>query len=598
MPTDPALDLALVRRFEPVIRYTHGELFLPMSVADYVVGSRLVARDGNGPIVLAERGSLTLDGLAELGLSEADHALSLEHVGAALQRRDYRAWRRRPERDRFRASSRFAAVSLPSRLIDVGLRLTLLLRGRVPGGFAAAAHEAYLHSPHYRKPHYYAHVSRDGGYTVLQYWYFYAMNDWRSTFGGVNDHEGDWEQVTVYLAPEEVTSADPLDGATGTQSPGLRPAWVAYSSHDEVGPDLRRRWDDPDLSRVGEHPVVFAGAGSHSGAYLQGEYLITSELPLPPWLSRVTARVRGDAHGLLRIPYIDYKRGDGTTVGVGGDLEWIPVLVDDTTPWVRDYAGLWGLDTEDPFGGERAPAGLRYNRNGTLRESWAQPVAWAALDRVAPTAAQAHDEILAVRDRLVSTLAESQRRLSERRDVLRGAHAAELALGIPANQPGRQVAGLDREVAGIRREVAELTSLLEGAERSLAAPAPTPLPHAHLRHRAVPLGQDQLAQGRALRVWTALSASLALLALGVLMLAGLASARSVLWLAGAMIVIEAVLRRHLGLLLLGAGVVVVAAFGIWGIVSVALGHLDLGFGVLLVIGALYMGLSTLREATR
>jgi hypothetical protein len=30
---------------------------------------------------------------------------------------------------------------------------------------------------------------RDAGYLILQYWLFYAMNDWRSTFGGVNDHE-------------------------------------------------------------------------------------------------------------------------------------------------------------------------------------------------------------------------------------------------------------------------------------------------------------------------------------------------------------------------------------------------------------------------
>ena len=55
--------------------------------------------------------------------------------------------------------------------------------------------------------HYYGHVSRDGGYVVLQYWYFYPMNDWRSTFGGVNDHEADWEQVTIFLADCAATAA-------------------------------------------------------------------------------------------------------------------------------------------------------------------------------------------------------------------------------------------------------------------------------------------------------------------------------------------------------------------------------------------------------
>jgi len=88
-------------------------------------------------------------------------------------------------------------------------------------------------------------VVRTAGYTVLQYWYFYPFNDWRSTFYGVNDHEADWETVTVYLVddPDAHTTPD-----------GLRPAWVAASAHDVGGPDLRRRWDgdNPD-QRDGKH---------------------------------------------------------------------------------------------------------------------------------------------------------------------------------------------------------------------------------------------------------------------------------------------------------------------------------------------------------
>ena len=36
-----------------------------------------------------------------------------------------------------------------------------------------------------------------------------------------------------------------------------------------------------------------------------------------------------------------------------------PVLIDDETPWVFHYQGLWGNDTADPLGGERGPAGPR-----------------------------------------------------------------------------------------------------------------------------------------------------------------------------------------------------------------------------------------------
>ena len=112
-------------------------------------------------------------------------------------------------------------------------------------------------------------------YPDRQFWTANAPGDPtrpRPTFAGVNDHEADWEQVTVFLPDPPVTSS--------------RPAWVAFSSHDETGDDLRRRSDDPDLQWLDTHPVVFVGAGSHSGACLPGDYLVTVE---PPLLGRMLA---------------------------------------------------------------------------------------------------------------------------------------------------------------------------------------------------------------------------------------------------------------------------------------------------------------------
>ena len=74
--------------------------------------------------------------------------------------------------------------------------------------------------------------------------------------------------------------------------------------------------------------------------------------------------------------------------------------------------------------------------------------------------------------------------------------------------------------------------------------------------------------------------------------------QSILWLAGAMILVEAALRRRIVPLVIGAAVVVLAIFGIWGVASIVLGHLEQGIGALLVIGALYMAISTVREASR
>ena len=172
------------------------------------------------------------------------------------------------------------------------LRLSLLLRGRVPGGTAAAAEQTYRSQADPDSCPYYGRVTRDRGFVALQYWFLYAMNDWRSTFGGVNDHEADWEQVTIFLP-------DPPDQSA-------RPAWVAFSSHDETGDDLRRRPDDPDLQWRDTHPVVFAGAGSHSGAYLPGDYLVAVE---PPALRRLLAGVRHV--GRLLFPWTRTDAGSG-----------------------------------------------------------------------------------------------------------------------------------------------------------------------------------------------------------------------------------------------------------------------------------------------
>ena len=42
---------------------------------------------------------------------------------------------------------------------------------------------------------YYGRVVRQGGWTILQYWFFYCYNSWRSGYEGANDHESDWENI-------------------------------------------------------------------------------------------------------------------------------------------------------------------------------------------------------------------------------------------------------------------------------------------------------------------------------------------------------------------------------------------------------------------
>ena len=169
-------------------------------------GERLCAPGELTPARLAQAAGRTAGGL------------SLRYGERPLTWREYRAWRRKPGRERLaQAGSRFAVVGLAGpadRRADPAVAAGPRAGSGRHGGRRRAGLPRRAPAPA-RYP-YYGQVTRDRGFVALQYWFLYAMNDWRSTFGGVNDHEADWEQVTVFLP-------DPPD-------PAARPAWVAFSS--------------------------------------------------------------------------------------------------------------------------------------------------------------------------------------------------------------------------------------------------------------------------------------------------------------------------------------------------------------------------------
>lgn len=503
-------DLALLRAFEPIARYTKGELFLPMAVEPYVQRCSLWRAEPNRePACIVPAGELTVDRLCRESLAHQDASLSLRYVEKPLGRAEYRRWRREP-REHLRATARFTTTGIFGRLVEAGFRASLLLRGKVSAGLAAAAEIAYRDHGQPDGVIYYGHVVRDGGYVCLQYWLFYAMNDWRSTFSGVNDHEADWELITVYLAERE-------DGPP-------EPAWVALSSHEHEGDELRRRWDDPELRRQGNHPIAYCGAGSHSGAFIPGDYVISIDPPqlrktmavarriqrlLAPW--RDETRV-GAGFG---IPFVDYARGDGVSIGPGQDTEWTPVMVDDDTPWVRAYRGLWGLDTRDPFGGERAPAGPRYERDGSVRRAWANPLGWAGLLKVPPRREDA--------TRLLTERVESlEHELSQLDETIATERAALRALQVQVRSlemhdyartlaSTRRAELADRE-AKLNQQIAQRTGLADERRShldSLAHPQSEPA-DAHMARRPGPRSGEQKRRQRFLRLWAVISTPLLL----------------------------------------------------------------------------------------
>ena len=96
----------------------------------------------------------------------------------------------------------------------------------------------------------YAHVVTEPGVEdriVLQYWLYYYFN----TFN--NPHESDWEMIQLVFPAS--TAKEALD---------TEPTAVGYAQHaggESAG------WDDDKLEREGDHPVVYAAAGSHASFF-------------------------------------------------------------------------------------------------------------------------------------------------------------------------------------------------------------------------------------------------------------------------------------------------------------------------------------------
>jgi len=197
-----------------------------------------------------------------------------------------------------------------------------------------------------KKRAYYARELDQGGYKVLQYWFFYPMNDWRE-HGGFNNHEGDWEMVTVFLRPKGEGNWEP--------------AHAAYSAHHEGGDFVRHDWST--LQTEGTHPVVYVGSGSHANypqpGLHQGEDWSTQDL----------------------AGYNDSAVGDGAQIGGTSGQAWEQrnVFDENNLPsWVT-WQGQWGLTSNMP--GFAGPSGPMGREKGAM---WNDPAGWANVPPLLP----------------------------------------------------------------------------------------------------------------------------------------------------------------------------------------------------------------------
>lgn len=357
---------ALLKEFAPVVRFDSRELFFPCSVKPYVASSALWLA---GSEVKAP---------GQVELSDLDHSvggdvylrfISDYERGSVLSAEASRLARKL-------LSPRLGRVGIFGRVLDAIFLLSVFLRPTTPRMTTPAA---ALKSQRLRlddSPTVYGRALQQGEWIVLHYSYFYVMNDWRSGYRGVNDHEADWEQAWIFIDPSDMT-----------------PQWIVASSHEHTGPDLRRHWSDLEVAKEGSRAVLFAGAGSHAFYFRPGDYVTRIDVPGTRWALKAQRWMQGvlritdeaTERGLgpaLGVPFVDSAIGDGRTIS-----EWNLETIDTATNFIVDYRGLWGLDTGDPTHGERGPSGPKFNREGALRSSWVDPLGFAGLAGTPPPSA-------------------------------------------------------------------------------------------------------------------------------------------------------------------------------------------------------------------
>jgi hypothetical protein len=186
--------------------------------------------------------------------------------------------------------------------------------------------------------------------------------------------------------------------------------------------------------------------------------------------------------------------------------------------WVCGYRGLWGLYARDPFEGEDAPAGPRYNRDKSVSRAWYDPVGWSGLDKVPPpdeeleAVLEERAEMVARCEALETEIGEKSREL-KKLGVELSAMRDRSHLDKPYEVRTRRVAELSAEVDGLRAQLATdaavSESLGEYAERLKAGEREPARAHISRAHR--PASDAELRVSRVAEAWAAASVSLVLI---------------------------------------------------------------------------------------
>jgi hypothetical protein len=222
---------------------------------------------------------------------------------------------------------------------------------------------------------------------------------------------------------------------------------------------------------------------------------------------------------------VDFARGDGRTIGPGQEITWQPVLISEATPWVSEYRGLWGLYARDPISGENAPAGPMYNRDGSPRGSWYDPLGFSGLDKVPPPPQELPRveariaELTARQDEIASELNPEVDTLQEMGIQLRAMQGNPF-LQIPYDALQLEVNKRSEKIKTLRREQSENEAQLGTLRRrveKLRAGIPDD-PRAHILHLGKPVSTSRMRFNRLAETWAAISISALLIGFALIII--------------------------------------------------------------------------------
>ena len=247
---DEATRMELAKRFAPILRLDSRELFVPVDRSVYLSATALEKRDHGKLTVLDEDpGVDELPTSAEGCTAKVRCAIFLDIEGVE------------PPRSK-------------------------------PAAYDAIEERALTGGDH---PAIHVHVTQydDTGEYAIQYWFLYFYNH------RLNQHESDWEQITLRLDSEK------------------KPVEAFYSSH-EAG--TRKTWSK--LEHDGDHPVVYVAQGTHANYFTRGTHSVT--IACTPLLkaARVCVRkrtIRDRTNGRKVLNETDYGLAELTgPIFVGG----------------------------------------------------------------------------------------------------------------------------------------------------------------------------------------------------------------------------------------------------------------------------------------